>query len=104
MRQGEMIINYGVLLGPLVVGVSLSILLPFVYAWPVVSTLVLGLSFILCSVLLVYAKLPSLSSGKLVTFGISSIKPERKKYYVLAYVSLFTGIMLSLAIVSISRI
>jgi len=103
MRQGELIFNWVVFLGPLVIGLGLLFLLPVVYSWPLGSTITLGLSFIFCASFLIYAKSPNLRASKLITFGLSSVEPIRKKYYVLAYVCLFIGFMLSMAIVVVSN-
>ena len=103
MRTGEAIVNYGILLGPMLVGISVSVLMSFVYNWPLSSAFILALSFFSSASLLTYAKMPNLKSGRVFTFGISSIEPDRKKYYVLAYVCLFLGFVVSMAFVLASR-
>ena len=100
MRRGERIINYAIVLVPTILGMGLIFLLRIVKAWPLSSTTALMTSLVLCGVFLFYAKMPNLRRGKLVTFGISSIEIGRKKHYAFAYICLFIGLFLSVAMAS----
>ena len=104
MRLGESIVNYGVLAGPFAFGLTLSVLLPVCYRWPLSSALAVALSFILCGALLIYAKLPNLKSGQLISFGLSSIEPKMKKYYLLSYFFFLVGLLLSITLVAASKL
>ena len=100
MRRGELIVNYSVMLGPLVLGLSAFAAMnvvntaPRIYFWVMIALFVVGFA------LFFKAKLSVIMRGKLLTFGPKEMSKTNKALYLSGYaiMGLAFVVMLGLAL------
>lgn len=99
MRRGELILNYGIFVFPVVFGLSTTVLMGVVRSAPVLSGWLTVFLLITGFVLFLTAKVSVIQSGTLFSFGTKRMNKLFKSLYVSGYVLMALAVIF---IVSIS--